>query len=131
VVLVGCGAFIVDRLNKFPLVLTFLAAYFFLFFAVALYNPVGVAEMFRDPFVQAALFFAFFMLTDPPTSPNRYVDQVWFGALAAATAVVAQLLGAGQAYLLIGALVPNGVLAIVRYARRRGAATRSATPSIA
>jgi hypothetical protein len=30
-----------------------------------------------------------------------------------------QLLGAGQVYLLIGVLVPNGVLAVVRHARRQ------------
>ncbi len=75
--------------------------------------------MFREPFLQAALFLAFFMLTDPPTSPNRYLDQVWFGALAAVSAGVAQLLGAGQVYLLVGILVPNAMLAIVRYARRQ------------
>jgi hypothetical protein len=37
-----------------------------------------------------------------------------FGALAAATARVAQLMGAGQAYLLIGVLVPNAALAAWR-----------------
>jgi Na+-translocating ferredoxin:NAD+ oxidoreductase RnfD subunit len=74
--------------------------------------------MFREPFLQAALFLAFFMLTDPPTSPNRYLDQVWFGMLAAVAAGTAQVLGAGQVYLLIGLLAANGVLALVRYARR-------------
>ena len=90
VVLVTAGAFLTERLNKFPLVLTFLATYFGLFTIASAYNPHGVAEMFRDPFLQAALFLAFFMLTDPPTSPNRYVDQFWFGLLAALTAGVAQ-----------------------------------------
>jgi Na+-translocating ferredoxin:NAD+ oxidoreductase RnfD subunit len=113
----------VDRLNKFPLVLTFLAVYFGFFSVAATVNPHVVAEMFRDPFLQAALFLAFFMLTDPPTSPNRYLDQVWFGVLAALTAGAAQLLGAGQVYLLIAVLVPNAVLALVRYARRQGVET--------
>jgi enediyne biosynthesis protein E5 len=120
VVLVVAGVFMVDRLNKFPLVLTFLAVYFGFFSIAAMVNAHAVAEMFRDPFLQAALFLAFFMLTDPPTSPNRYVDQCWFGLLAALTAGAAQLLGAGQVYLLIGILVPNAVLAVVRYARRQG-----------
>ena len=75
--------------------------------------------MFREPFVQAALFLAFFMLTDPPTSPNRYGDQVWFGLMAAVSACLTQLLGAGQVYLLIGVLVANAALAAVRYARRQ------------
>jgi Na+-translocating ferredoxin:NAD+ oxidoreductase RnfD subunit len=118
VVLLAPGAWLTDRLNKFPLVLTFLATYFSFFSLASLGNPSGVAEMFREPFLQAALFLAFFMLTDPPTSPNRYLDQVWFGALAAVSAGVAQLIGIGQTYLLVGVLVANAVLALVRYARR-------------
>ncbi len=113
------GAFLIERLNKFPLALTFLAVYFAFFTLASVSGPHAVAEMFREPFLQAALFLAFFMLTDPPTSPNRYLDQVWFGALAAVSAGVAQLLGAGQVYLLVGILLPNAVLAIVRYARRQ------------
>ncbi len=121
IVLIAAGVFMVDRLNKFPLVLTFLAAYFGCFSIVAMVNAHAVAEMFRDPFLQAALFLACFMLTDPPTSPNRYTDQVWFGLLAALTAAAAQLLGAGQVYLLVGVVVPNAVLALVRFARRHAA----------
>jgi Na+-translocating ferredoxin:NAD+ oxidoreductase RnfD subunit len=118
-VLVVAGAWLTDRLNKFPLVLTFLAAYFALFTFASYANPNAVAEMFREPFVQAALFLAFFMLTDPPTSPNRYADQVWFGLMAAVSACLAQLLGAGQVYLLVGVLVANAALAAVRFARRQ------------
>jgi Na+-translocating ferredoxin:NAD+ oxidoreductase RnfD subunit len=118
-VLLVVGVFLTDRLNKFPLVLTFLAAYFGFFTMASLGNPHAVAEMFREPFLQAALFLAFFMLTDPPTSPNRYGDQFWFGLLAALSAGVAQLFGAGQVYLLAGVLVPNALLAIVRFWRRR------------
>jgi H+/Na+-translocating ferredoxin:NAD+ oxidoreductase subunit D len=117
--LIVLGAFLTDRLNKFPLMLAFLATYFGFFTLVSLGNPTGVAEMFREPFLQAALFLTFFMLTDPPTSPNRYGDQVWFGLVAALTAGMAQLLGAGQVYLLVGVLVSNAALAVVRFARRR------------
>jgi Na+-translocating ferredoxin:NAD+ oxidoreductase RnfD subunit len=124
IVMVAAGVFLADRLNKFPLILTFLAVYFGFFTIASVYTPHAVAEMFRDPFLQAALFLAFFMLTDPPTSPNRYIDQVWFGLVAALTACAAQLLGAGQVYLLIGILVPNALLALVRYARRQEPAAR-------
>jgi Na+-translocating ferredoxin:NAD+ oxidoreductase RnfD subunit len=115
------GVFLTERLNKFPLVLTFLGTYFGFFTLASIGNPHGVAEMFREPFLQSALFLAVFMLTDPPTSPNRYGDQVWFGGLAALCAGAAQLLGAGQVFLLIGVLVPNGMLAAVRMWRRRSA----------
>jgi Na+-translocating ferredoxin:NAD+ oxidoreductase RnfD subunit len=115
------GGYLTDRLNKFPLVLAFLSTYFGFFTLVSFGNPTSVAEMFREPFLQAALFLAFFMLTDPPTSPNRYGDQVWFGVLAAVAAGAAQLLGAGQVYLLLGVLAANAALALVRYSRRRSA----------
>src|SRR5260221_122078 len=117
--LLAVGAVNVERLHKFPLVLTFVACYLGFFTLASLVNPEGVAEMLREPFLQAALFLAFFMLTGPPTSPNRYGDQVWYGLLAALGAGAAQLLGAGQVYLLLGVLASNAVLAIVRYARRR------------
>jgi len=123
---VAGGALIVDRINKFPLVLAFAATYFGLFTLVSLPDPTAVAEMFRAPFVQAALFQALFMLTDPPTSPGRYLDQVWVGVLAAGTACVGQLLGAGQAYLLLGVLVGNAALA-VRRSWRTAPARRAST----
>jgi Na+-translocating ferredoxin:NAD+ oxidoreductase RnfD subunit len=118
-VLIACGVFIVDRLNKFPLVLAFLATYFAAFAIASIVNADAVAEMFRSPFVQSALFLAFFMLTDPPTSPNRVGDQLVFGVIAALVAFAAQLLGAGQVYLLLGVLAANVWLAVRRWMQRR------------
>lgn len=118
-VLIACGAFIVDRLNKFALVLAFLGTYFVAFAAASLWEPATVAEMFRSPFVQSALFLAFFMLTDPPTSPNRLADQLWYGVIAALVAFAAQLLGAGQVYLLVGVLAANIWLVVRRWQQRR------------
>ena len=123
-VLVG-GVLIVDRINKFPLVLSFAAVYFGSFTAIALIQPTTVAEMFRAPFVQSALFLALFMLTDPPTSPGRYPEQIAFGALAAITACVAQLAGVGQAYLLVGVLVSNAALGLWRITGAFRAAPRT------
>jgi Na+-translocating ferredoxin:NAD+ oxidoreductase RnfD subunit len=110
-VLLAGGAVVIDRVNKWPLVLAFAATYFGLFTAVAPLNPGAVAEMFRTPFIQAALFFACFMLTDPPTSPARYTEQIWIGILVATVSVVAQLTGFGQAYLLLGILAGNVLVA--------------------
>jgi len=118
-VLIACGVFIVDRLNKFPLVLAFLGTYFVAFTAASIVNAGAVAEMFRSPFVQSALFLAFFMLTDPPTSPNRMRDQVVYGIVAALVAFVSQLAGAGQVYLLLGVLAANVWLAVRRWTQRR------------
>jgi Na+-translocating ferredoxin:NAD+ oxidoreductase RnfD subunit len=118
--LVG-GVLILDRLNKFPLALSFLGFYFGLFAFGALLDPARVAEMFRVPFTNAALFLACFMLTDPPTSPGRRSDQVWIGGIVAVVSAVAQLIGVGQAYLLVGLLAGNLTLAGRRWATQRSA----------
>jgi enediyne biosynthesis protein E5 len=116
--LVAGGWFVADRSNKLPLVLAFAVTYVSIFTLVAFVDPGRVAEMYREPFVNAAVFFAFFMLTDPPTSPNQYSDQVWFGWVVGLASCTAQLLGAGQAYLLIGLLVGNACLTLRRGAVR-------------
>ena len=68
--LFATGVFITDPVNKVPLVIAFLGAYY-------------------------ALFFAFFMLTDPPTSPTRYPDQILCGILVAtASYAIFEWLGA-------------------------------------
>jgi enediyne biosynthesis protein E5 len=124
------GAIVVDRINKFPLVLTFLGTYFGLFTLPALVEPSQVAEMFRTPFVQSALFLALFMLTDPPTSPARPGEQVWIGALVGGATVVAQLVGLGQAYLLVGLLVGNVALAARRTVSQLAAPRRAAPVAV-
>jgi Na+-translocating ferredoxin:NAD+ oxidoreductase RnfD subunit len=115
VVLLVSGAFIVDRINKFPLALSFLGASFALLTALGRIDPATAAELLRTPFVQAAVFFALFMLTDPPTAPSRYTEQVAIGVLVAVASVAAEELGAGQAYLLVGLLVGNVALAARRW----------------
>src|SRR4029077_10080752 len=79
------GLLLVQQVNKFPLVLSFLGTYFLLFTIVTVLGDPSVAtEVFRAPDVHAAIFFALFMLDDPPTAPIRYGDQLIFGALVAA-----------------------------------------------
>jgi len=123
-VLLAGGAFIVDRINKFPLVLSFLGTSFALLMALSRFDPLLAAELFRTPFVQAALFFALFMLTDPPTAPSRYPEQVATGVLVATVSVAAELLGAGQAYLLVALLVGNAALAARRWFNQQQVRTR-------
>ena len=118
-VLFATGAFITDRVNKTPLVLVFLGSYYLLFTVTAfLGDPRGVAEIFRTPDLHAVLFFAFFILTDPPTSPGKYRDQIVCGVIVAASSfAVFEWLGAAH-YLLAGVLVGN-VWEARRRARRR------------
>lgn len=102
------GIFMADRVNKLPAVVAFLFAYYALFTAMAFAgDPQPVAEIFRSPDLQAALYFAFFMLTDPPTAPTRYQDQIIFAALVAVSSVAFfEWLGIVY-YLSAGLLVGN------------------------
>jgi Na+-translocating ferredoxin:NAD+ oxidoreductase RnfD subunit len=113
--LIAGGAFVAERTYKVPLILTFLACYFGLFTIAGVTDAGRVAEMFRSPFVNSALFLAFFMLTDPPTSPGRIEEQIWFGVLVALVSVGAQLAGFGQSFLLVGLLAGNAELATHRW----------------
>ena len=108
IALFATGIFITDRVNKIPVVLSFLGVYYLLVTVGAFVaEPERVAELYRAPDLNAALFFAFFMLTDPPTSPPRYRDQLWYGAIAATAGfAVFEALGAAH-FLLSGLLVAN------------------------
>lgn len=126
--LIGVGFLIVDKVNKWPMALSFLGTLYGVFTLLAIGNPAGVADLFRAPFVQSSLFLAFFMLTDPPTSPGKASDQVWMGALAGVVAAGAQLAGLGQAYLLVGLLAVNVALTVQRLAQSRRRATGPGAP---
>jgi Na+-translocating ferredoxin:NAD+ oxidoreductase RnfD subunit len=65
-------------------------------------------EIFRTPDLQMVLFFALFILTDPPTSPTKYPHQIVCGVLVAVVSyAVFEWTGAAY-YLLAGVLVGNG-----------------------
>jgi Na+-translocating ferredoxin:NAD+ oxidoreductase RnfD subunit len=102
------GVFIADRVNKIPMVLIFLGIYYSLFTLTAyLSNPAHVAEIYRTPDLHAVLYFAFFILTDPPTSPVKYPHQLLYGAIVAVTSFAFfELIGAVY-YLLAAVLVGN------------------------
>jgi Na+-translocating ferredoxin:NAD+ oxidoreductase RnfD subunit len=122
VLMLGAVVFMVNRVNKMPLVLTFLGVYFALFTITAFVsNPLPVAEIFRTPDTDAALYFAFFILTDPPTSPAKYRDQWICGAIVAVTSFVLFEAAGAVYYLLAGVLVGNVWEAWRRVHRRSGA----------
>ena len=102
------GVFITGRVNKMPLVLAFLGTYFLVFTITAFIgNPRWVSEIYRSPDIEAVLFFAFIILTDPPTSPPKYRNQLVCGVIVAvASYAVFELIGAVY-YLLAGVLVGN------------------------
>ena len=108
IVLLATGVFITYKVNKLPAVIAFLGVYY-LFATTAAFvgSPARFADLYRAPDLHAALYFAFFMVTDPPTSPPRHRDQIIFGAITAAAAFAAfDLIGAAY-FLLAGLLVAN------------------------
>jgi Na+-translocating ferredoxin:NAD+ oxidoreductase RnfD subunit len=119
IVLIAAGIFITDRVNKMPLVLTFLAVYFGLFTVTAFVtNPLSVAEIFRTPDVEAALYFAFIILTDPPTSPAKYPDQLVCGAIVAVVSY-AFFEWAGVVYYLLAGVLAGNIWEAWRRVNRR------------
>ncbi len=119
--LIAGGAFITQRVNKVPVVLSFLGAYYLLFTGSAfLGDPRHVAALYRAPDLHAALFFAFFMVTDPPTSPPKHREQLVYGVMVAVLSfAVFQLIGAVY-FLLAGLLVANVWEAVRRTRMRNG-----------
>jgi Na+-translocating ferredoxin:NAD+ oxidoreductase RnfD subunit len=125
VLLVAAGVFIANRVNKMPLVLTFLATYFVLFTVTAFVgDPLKVAEIFRTPDFEAALYFAFIILPDPPTSPVSYRDQAMCGALVAAVSYAFFELTGVVYYLLAGVTIGNLWVAWRKLQVRRPASIR-------
>lgn len=113
------GFLVADRANKLPAALSFAAVYVTLFTVASFTgNPALVADIFRSPFANAALFFALFMVSDPPTSPVTFTDQLWFGALVAAASYLLYMQTHALYYLLIGLLLGNAAWAVVRELRR-------------
>lgn len=102
------GIFIAWRVDKLLLVVAFVGIYFMLFTAAAFVrDPVWVAEIFRAPDLPALLYFAFFILTDPPTSPITPRDQITFAAIVAVVSFAIFEWTGAVYYLLAGVLVAN------------------------
>ncbi len=130
VLLLIAGYLVAERANKLPAALTFGAVYVVLFTAASFFlEPAYVSEVFRSPFVNATLFFALFMVTDPPTSPVTFIDQFWFGAVVAAASYLTYILTRGLYFLLIGILAGNAIYALVREIRRRVARPEPTRPA--
>jgi Na+-translocating ferredoxin:NAD+ oxidoreductase RnfD subunit len=129
VLLIATGVFIAARVNKLPMVLAFLLAYYVPFTAVAfLGHSAQVAEIFRPPDLNAVLFFALFMVSDPPTAPTRPRDQIMCGVLIGLVSFTAfERLGA-VTYLLIGLLAGN-LFEAARRLRMASARRRALRPA--
>ena len=130
IALFAAGIFICYRVNKVPAVLAFLGVYYLLVTITAFVgDPARVADLYRAPDLHAALYFAFFMVTDPPTSPPKHRDQLVFGTIVALASYAAfELIGAAY-FLLAGLLVANVWEAWRRVRARADRALRDTVPA--
>ncbi|MEC0183706.1 RnfABCDGE type electron transport complex subunit D [Paenibacillus peoriae] len=101
------GYVVTDRVNKYPQVFSFFGTFFVLLLFTGYFHLGDASDALRPPFVNAALFFGFFMLTDLPTTPAKVKDQIIFGILAALVGVAVYDLFGGLMYLFIGLLLAN------------------------
>lgn len=137
VALLAIGGALDTRIQKAPQVIAYLATYYGLFTMLALATMGGgvvglgtrLADVYRMPFVNVTAFVAFFMLTDPPTSPVRQEEQVAFGAIAGAAAFGAYLAMHKLAYPLVGLLIANAGLAWRRRVRPASASPSDECPA--
>ncbi len=101
------GYIVVNRVNKFPMLFSFLGTYFILLTITGFFHIGDASDAFRSPFINASLFFAFFMLTDPPTSPAKDKQQVIFGVMCALVGVMIYSYFGGLTYLFTGLIIGN------------------------
>lgn len=106
VLLIG-GYIVTDRVNKFPQVFAFLGTFFVLLFFMGYFQVGDAVDALRPPFINATVFFGFFMLTDPPTSPAKYKNQILFGVISAISGIVVYGMFGGLTYLFFGLFMGN------------------------
>jgi len=123
-VLFATGLLIASRVNKLPMILAFLGTFYLVLTTSAFAGQAArVAGLFRTPDLHAALYFAFFILTDPPTSPTRTRDQIVCGALVGLASYATFELTGVVYYLLAGVLVGNVWETLRRVRMRRARVT--------
>jgi Na+-translocating ferredoxin:NAD+ oxidoreductase RnfD subunit len=124
-VLIITGLFVTDRVNRLPMV----GAYLITYYGAAIIGLFGglagrLAESYQSPFVNAALFAALVMLTDPPTSPAKRTDQFRYGMVCAVAGLVFVVLARQLYFLPLGLLVGNLWVVFVRSQRRAAGTAR-------
>jgi Na+-translocating ferredoxin:NAD+ oxidoreductase RnfD subunit len=126
VLLLAAGIFMAYRVAKIPIVLSFLGVYYLLFTVMSFVgDPAFVSTIYRAPDLHAALYFAFFMVSDPPTSPPKARDQIIFGAIVAIACFAAFEWIHAVYFLAAGLLVGNVWEAWRRARLKAGRAART------
>ncbi|NBD25006.1 RnfABCDGE type electron transport complex subunit D [Paenibacillus glycinis] len=105
--LVAEGYWITNRVRKFPQAFSFFGTYFLIMLVMGMFHVGDASDAWRAPFINGALFFGFFMMTDPPTSPAKAMDQVIYGVIIGTAGAVVYSIFGGLIYFFIGQLAGN------------------------
>jgi hypothetical protein len=117
ILMIIAGVIVLDRSRKLPAALAFLITYYLIYLMIAITAPHHATEAFRSPISNAIVFFALFMVSDPPTAPITISAQLTYGALIAAIAATLELTSHSQTFLLV-ALCAGNLYAAASRARR-------------
>jgi len=113
IVVVILGAVLVRRLRRVELVTSYLVTYVVLFVGFAGLTGQGLAvRLLLEVFATGVPFFAFFMLTDPATSPRTSRGLTIYGGFTALLSFLFRLIASPVQFLLLALLAANLVLGI-------------------
>ena len=113
VLLIAAGWFAAHHTRKLSAAIAFLGVYFLIATVTAfLSSPRSVAELFEIPDLNAALFFAFFMVTDPRTTVSTPRGRMIVVAIVALVETLIRLAGDYQLALLRPFYVSPPILAL-------------------
>lgn len=111
--LVITGLVAADSANRLPLAGQFLAAFYIAMFLLLFVGEGSrIAEAYHAPFLDATLFAALVMLTDPPTSPARRIDQRDHAVLVAVATALTLAIVHQVSYLPVALLIGNAALVL-------------------
>lgn len=100
------GLFIVWKLKRFHLIVSYLAVFWGLTIVRMILNREDVLSNFNFITNGALLFFTFFMLTEPKTTPTSRNGRIYFGIIAAILTFFLNI-QFPQFYLILGLLVAD------------------------
>jgi len=115
VAVVILGAVLVHRIRRIELVTSHLVTYVALVagFAVLTRQELAI-RVLLEIFATGLLFFTFFMLTDPATSPRTTMGRIVYGGLTGVLSFVLRLTASPVLFLLLALLAANLALIIQR-----------------
>lgn len=92
ILMLAFGIFVIWRMRRFDLAISFLASYFLINFVIALSKNTAISEIYLNMINNGAIyFFSMFMLIDPKTHPKERKQRIVYGILVAVLLIIFQI----------------------------------------